>query len=290
MLDRLGLESASSKVARWEEKYGRRPAEESRPEEAESGRTTPEPERAPPAPPPPSQALVTKLALERCWPERLAYGSLYDCDQESRPSPLELMRQQDLKSRPSPLELARLQDQKSRPSPQELSSRSTEDLGADIRSLPQLGNRQSKEGLCSGGCRHQVIDSSPPKENVPKPAPQLGASGAVLRSRPTGSTHGDAPSSFKRTSLHLESNNNEPASRQAAFNSRHPALPLQKSASAIIRPAARDGAPPEQTVEDDEDGHLIYRNGDVLQSRYRILSTLGEGTFGKVVKVKDLDK
>ncbi|XP_063243452.1 serine/threonine-protein kinase Doa isoform X6 [Bacillus rossius redtenbacheri] len=43
------------------------------------------------------------------------------------------------------------------------------------------------------------------------------------------------------------------------------------------------------SVEDDEDGHLIYRHGDVLRERYKILATLGEGTFGKVVKVKDMD-
>ncbi|XP_071055758.1 dual specificity protein kinase CLK2 isoform X8 [Onthophagus taurus] len=43
------------------------------------------------------------------------------------------------------------------------------------------------------------------------------------------------------------------------------------------------------SVEDDEEGHLIYRSGDVLQDRYKILGTLGEGTFGKVVKVKDLE-
>jgi len=42
------------------------------------------------------------------------------------------------------------------------------------------------------------------------------------------------------------------------------------------------------SVEDDEDGHLIYRNGDLLQDRYKIVSTLGEGTFGKVVKARDL--
>ncbi|XP_042870197.1 probable dual specificity protein kinase madd-3 isoform X3 [Penaeus japonicus] len=42
------------------------------------------------------------------------------------------------------------------------------------------------------------------------------------------------------------------------------------------------------SVEDDEDGHLIYRNGDVLQDRYKIITTLGEGTFGKVVKCRDL--
>ncbi|GJQ85774.1 hypothetical protein Trydic_g20335 [Trypoxylus dichotomus] len=43
------------------------------------------------------------------------------------------------------------------------------------------------------------------------------------------------------------------------------------------------------SVEDDDEGHLIYRSGDVLQNRYKILGTLGEGTFGKVVKVKDLE-
>ncbi|XP_068218753.1 probable serine/threonine-protein kinase dyrk2 isoform X2 [Palaemon carinicauda] len=42
------------------------------------------------------------------------------------------------------------------------------------------------------------------------------------------------------------------------------------------------------SVEDDEDGHLIYRNGDVLQDRYKIITTLGEGTFGKVVRCRDL--
>lgn len=40
-------------------------------------------------------------------------------------------------------------------------------------------------------------------------------------------------------------------------------------------------------MRDDEDGHLIYKNGDVVQGRYEILKTLGEGTFGKVVEVRD---
>jgi len=36
------------------------------------------------------------------------------------------------------------------------------------------------------------------------------------------------------------------------------------------------------------EGHLIYNDGDVLASRYKILDTLGEGTFGKVVKTLDM--
>ncbi|XP_041649662.1 dual specificity protein kinase CLK2-like [Cheilinus undulatus] len=38
---------------------------------------------------------------------------------------------------------------------------------------------------------------------------------------------------------------------------------------------------------DTESGHLIYRNGDVLEDRYEIVDTLGEGTFGKVVQCVD---
>ncbi|KAK9505258.1 hypothetical protein O3M35_009349 [Rhynocoris fuscipes] len=55
------------------------------------------------------------------------------------------------------------------------------------------------------------------------------------------------------------------------------------------RRKTRASSPPRApSIQDDEDGHLIYRHGDVLQGRYKIQATLGEGTFGKVVKVKDL--
>ena len=42
-----------------------------------------------------------------------------------------------------------------------------------------------------------------------------------------------------------------------------------------------------QKVQDDEEGHLIYKVGDVLQAKYEIKADLGEGTFGKVVQVYD---
>uniref|UniRef100_A0A4W3H1M4 dual-specificity kinase n=1 Tax=Callorhinchus milii TaxID=7868 RepID=A0A4W3H1M4_CALMI len=42
-----------------------------------------------------------------------------------------------------------------------------------------------------------------------------------------------------------------------------------------------------KNAEDDNEGHLIYRNGGWLQERYEITSTLGEGTFGKVVQCID---
>ncbi|XP_046738555.1 dual specificity protein kinase CLK2 isoform X5 [Diprion similis] len=53
-------------------------------------------------------------------------------------------------------------------------------------------------------------------------------------------------------------------------------------------PSSRSQSPRPPSVEDDEDGHLVYRSGDILANRYKVLATLGEGTFGKVVKVKDM--
>eukprot|EP00088_Acartia_fossae_P054831 TRINITY_DN6330_c0_g1_i1.p1 TRINITY_DN6330_c0_g1~~TRINITY_DN6330_c0_g1_i1.p1 ORF type:complete len:573 (-),score=104.11 TRINITY_DN6330_c0_g1_i1:1256-2974(-) len=46
----------------------------------------------------------------------------------------------------------------------------------------------------------------------------------------------------------------------------------------------------EALVEDDEEGHLIFSKGDIIQDRYRIIRELGEGTFGKVVECEDLAK
>lgn len=55
------------------------------------------------------------------------------------------------------------------------------------------------------------------------------------------------------------------------------------------------------TLQDNKDGHLIYKRGDLIGGRCKltvtsnylfelsdeIIDTLGEGTFGKVVQVKD---
>lgn len=42
-------------------------------------------------------------------------------------------------------------------------------------------------------------------------------------------------------------------------------------------------------MKSQDEGHLNYKIGDVLENRYLILANLGEGTFGRVVKVKDLE-
>merc|ERR1712226_933699 len=47
--------------------------------------------------------------------------------------------------------------------------------------------------------------------------------------------------------------------------------------------------PRKRPITDNSDGHLAYLPGDFVSDRYEIQSTLGEGTFGKVVKVRDHD-
>ncbi|KAM8741761.1 dual specificity protein kinase CLK4-like isoform 3-T4 [Acanthopagrus schlegelii] len=57
--------------------------------------------------------------------------------------------------------------------------------------------------------------------------------------------------------------------------------------------AEDDGAQRSQrgtSCEDDEDGHLVYHIGLLMKERYEVISTLGEGAFGKVVECIDRDK
>lgn len=41
-------------------------------------------------------------------------------------------------------------------------------------------------------------------------------------------------------------------------------------------------------IEDDADGHLVFKPGDVLKRRYRIKEIVGQGTFAQVANVLDL--
>lgn len=54
-----------------------------------------------------------------------------------------------------------------------------------------------------------------------------------------------------------------------------------------IQTISRQIAPVNNMTITDEDGHMIIRKGDILQSRFEIIGLLGEGTFGKVAEVRD---
>ncbi|XP_012537396.1 dual specificity protein kinase CLK2 isoform X2 [Monomorium pharaonis] len=100
------------------------------------------------------------------------------------------------------------------------------------------------------------------------------AAGGQANARPSTT---DLIASKYRKSNHQHNNQKDEASKSTV---------APGSASAISEMDAISPRPP--SVEDDEDGHLVYQSGDILANRYKVLATLGEGTFGKVVKVKDL--
>uniref|UniRef100_A0A3Q2Y438 dual-specificity kinase n=1 Tax=Hippocampus comes TaxID=109280 RepID=A0A3Q2Y438_HIPCM len=67
---------------------------------------------------------------------------------------------------------------------------------------------------------------------------------------------------------------------------RHHHASRQHRAVARRRRRSREAAAADAD-RDTENGHLAYKKGDVLEDRYEILDTLGEGTFGKVVQCLD---
>ncbi|XP_072929306.1 uncharacterized protein Doa isoform X2 [Epargyreus clarus] len=66
-----------------------------------------------------------------------------------------------------------------------------------------------------------------------------------------------------------------------------PPQPVQQSTQ--LKPKEVESSRARSSVKDDKDGHLVYWPGYVMGARYKIIDTLGEGTFGKVVEVKDLE-
>ncbi|XP_064597752.1 serine/threonine-protein kinase 10-like isoform X2 [Liolophura sinensis] len=94
----------------------------------------------------------------------------------------------------------------------------------------------------------------------------------------------------KRHHQHSLSSNYDKIMRVDTLASRKEWANMPISAASKYTTGRRESNTRASHVVDDAEGHLIYRKGDVLQARYEITSTLGEGTFGKVVEVKDLQK
>ncbi|KAM3967088.1 CDC like kinase darkener of apricot isoform 2-T2 [Aphomia sociella] len=68
-----------------------------------------------------------------------------------------------------------------------------------------------------------------------------------------------------------------------------PRLPPPVQLKPEKQPKEVESSRARSSVKDDKDGHLVYWPGYVMGARYKIIDTLGEGTFGKVVEVKDLE-
>ncbi|OQR71851.1 serine/threonine-protein kinase Doa-like [Tropilaelaps mercedesae] len=96
-------------------------------------------------------------------------------------------------------------------------------------------------------------------------------------------THSSKSSSYRRKRSSSTSHR-----RRRRCRERSRQFSGHRAGSSKDRSRTRSRSPLSRTpIQDDSDGHLIYRIGDVIRGRYTILATLGEGTFGKVVQVFD---
>ncbi|CAG9787337.1 unnamed protein product [Diatraea saccharalis] len=102
--------------------------------------------------------------------------------------------------------------------------------------------------------------------------------------------HSIIDKSPKSTTNVVASNHQEGAEPQPSCSYAAPRLPLPVTQlKPDTQPKDVETSRARSSVKDDRDGHLVYWPGYVMGARYKIIDTLGEGTFGKVVEVKDLE-
>ncbi|XP_039750241.1 probable serine/threonine-protein kinase dyrk2 isoform X2 [Pararge aegeria] len=101
--------------------------------------------------------------------------------------------------------------------------------------------------------------------------------------------HNNSASSATQRSVIVIQPTSEPQP-SCSFTQPLPPLPAQPSQlKPDKQPKEVESSRARSSVKDDKDGHLVYWPGYVMGARYKIIETLGEGTFGKVVEVKDLE-
>ena len=139
----------------------------------------------------------------------------------------------------------------------------------------------------------------PRKRRPRSPHPNNENHNSIKRRRLNSPPAGGAPQAPKSGGDDIVSNNNN-NNNNTRSNKRDPYSPAQSSriryetnrfTNALALPSNTTAVPPRRPiVEDDDEGHLIYSPGDVIQNRYQIMEVLGEGTFGKVVRTIDMCK
>ena len=75
---------------------------------------------------------------------------------------------------------------------------------------------------------------------------------------------------------------------ESQTRSKHRKIEITPSPAGSRREREESVLSTRSVINDDRDGHLVYTVGEVIQGRYKIQGCLGEGTFGKVLKVLDL--
>ncbi|XP_032578719.1 serine/threonine-protein kinase Doa isoform X7 [Drosophila sechellia] len=163
--------------------------------------------------------------------------------------------------------------------------------------------------------RHDTADHSPPLAEAPSPPRvtnthhtrsaakrrrhELDAKKAQISKEPT---FDDSISSRRRKERSKRSHRKSPAASRRQHKYRYRDETSHSSSRRRHRDRAKDerdsgrnnrqsqAKTAKPVIQDDADGHLIYHTGDILHHRYKIMATLGEGTFGRVVKVKDMER
>ncbi|XP_073816857.1 CDC like kinase darkener of apricot isoform X30 [Musca autumnalis] len=150
----------------------------------------------------------------------------------------------------------------------------------------------------SDGKEHKPSSSSSSSSSKPKPKPVPLQKSATIASKPNPGGILTGPQGPRTTAVH------HPPAQPAKPARPMPGVPItiqkiEGDKIIIIKKfiVPKNSKIPEQyiktakpVIQDDSDGHLIYRSGDILHHRYKIMATLGEGTFGRVVKVKDMER
>ncbi|XP_003745131.2 dual specificity protein kinase CLK2 [Galendromus occidentalis] len=107
-------------------------------------------------------------------------------------------------------------------------------------------------------------------------------------------THSSKSSSSRRKQSSSTTTSRATISTTSATQTRRKRRARERSRSRANEKPAKDGrsrspkgSSTKTPIQDDSEGHLVYKIGDVIKGRYTIIATLGEGTFGKVVQVVD---
>mmetsp|Transcript_19233 Transcript_19233/g.28641 ORF Transcript_19233/g.28641 Transcript_19233/m.28641 type:complete len:658 (+) Transcript_19233:167-2140(+) len=106
------------------------------------------------------------------------------------------------------------------------------------------------------------------------------------RYQPPHSRRGQNNKSRRRQTRNAQANNNNNNVQRTTRtnNMRNRAMRRQTNNNMQARGQNNKAQPHHY---DDDEGYLVYRHGDNLTQRYKILKTVGEGTFGKVVEAFD---
>lgn len=90
-----------------------------------------------------------------------------------------------------------------------------------------------------------------------------------------------------RRSHHYISDNETTTSTSHQQQQQHHHHQLQHQTNELKSKRRRRGSSTDTDIRDDDDGHLIFKAGDLLKRRFKVKQIVGQGTFAQVAHVSD---